>query len=88
MRAAVYTFLHSHNVCDTVHTELSDLPLFCNRKINAAKDFLERRLFLRTIPFRLLEQEIWIRKRQTHMFNVIISNERNAATGSTVEHFA
>ena len=29
VRAAVYTFVHSHNVCDTVDTVLSDLPLFC-----------------------------------------------------------
>ena len=38
VRAAVYTFVHSHNVCDTVDTELSDQPLFCYRKINTAKD--------------------------------------------------
>ena len=29
VRAAVYMFVHSHNVCDTVDTVLSDLPLFC-----------------------------------------------------------
>ena len=39
VRAAVYTFVHSHNVCDTVETELSDRVLFCKRKINTAKDF-------------------------------------------------
>ena len=27
---AVYTFVHSHNVCDTVDTELSKQPPFCN----------------------------------------------------------
>ena len=37
--AAVYTFVHSDNVCGTVDTELSDQPLFCNRKINTLKDF-------------------------------------------------
>ena len=53
VRAAVYTFVHSHNVCDTVDNELSDQPLFSlffspffffffffgNRKINTARDF-------------------------------------------------
>ena len=39
VRAAVYTFVHSHTVCDTIDTELSDQPPFCNRKINTAKDF-------------------------------------------------
>ena len=34
VRAAVYMFVHSHNVCDTVDTELSDLPIFCHIKIN------------------------------------------------------
>ena len=39
MRAAVNTFVHSVDGCDTVDTELSDLPLFFNRKINLVKDF-------------------------------------------------
>ena len=41
MKAIVYTFVHSHNVCDTVDTELSDRPffLFCNSKLNTVKDF-------------------------------------------------
>ena len=39
VRAAVHTFVHSVNGCDTVDTELSDLPLFFNRKINLVKDF-------------------------------------------------
>ena len=39
MRAAVYTFVHSHNVYDTIDTVLSDQPHFCNGKINTAKDF-------------------------------------------------
>ena len=38
VRAAVYTSVHSHNVCNTVDSELSVQPLFCNRKINTAKD--------------------------------------------------
>ena len=37
VRAAVRTFVHRHNVCDTADPELSDHPLFCNRKINTAK---------------------------------------------------
>ena len=37
MKAAVYTFVHRHNVCDTADPELSDRPLFCNRKINTRK---------------------------------------------------
>ena len=36
----------------------------------------------------LLEQEVWIRNRRTHVVNAIISNERNTATGSTVENSA
>ena len=32
-----------------------------------------------------LVQEIWIRNRQTHMVNAFIGNERDKATGSTVE---
>ena len=46
MRSVVYTFVHSHNVCDTVDTELSDQPLFCNRKINTAKDFRKALIFM------------------------------------------
>ena len=46
MRAAVYKFVHSHNICDTVDTELSDQPLFCNRKINTAKDFRKALIFM------------------------------------------
>ncbi len=45
-RAAVYTFVHSHNVCDTENPELSDRPLFCNRKINTAKDFRKALIFM------------------------------------------
>ena len=37
--------VHSHNVCDTADAELSDRPLFCNRKINTAKDFTKRLIF-------------------------------------------
>ena len=37
VRAAVYTFVHSHNICDIVDTELSNKPHFCNGKINTAK---------------------------------------------------
>ena len=39
VRAAVNTFLHSVDGCDTADTELFDLPPFCNRKINMVKDF-------------------------------------------------
>ena len=46
VRAAVYTFVRSHNVCDTVDSELSDQPLFCNRKINTAKDFKRALIFM------------------------------------------
>ena len=46
VRAAVYTFVHSHNVCDTADPELSDRPLLCNRKINTAKDFRKALIFM------------------------------------------
>ena len=46
MRAAVYTFVHSHNVCDAADLELSDRPHFCNRKINTAKDFRKALIFM------------------------------------------
>ena len=52
VRAAVYTSVHSHNVCDTADPELSDRPLFCNRKINTAKDF-RKALILCTTLFRV-----------------------------------
>ena len=52
VRAAVYRFVHSHNVCDTADPELSDRPLFCNRKINTAKDF-RKALILCTTLFRV-----------------------------------
>ena len=86
MRAAVYTFVHSHNVCDTVDTELSDQPLFCNGKLDTAKDFRKALIFmLDSVP---CANEILIRNRRTHMVNTIISNERNKATGSTVQNSA
>ena len=90
MRAAVYTFVHSHNVCDTVDTELSDQPLLCYRKINTAKDFRKELIFIHDYSMckRFLEQEVWIRNRRTHMVNTIIRNERNKTTGSTVDNFA
>ena len=46
VRAAVYTFVHSHNVCDTVDPELSDQPHFFNRKINTTKDFRKAVIFM------------------------------------------
>ena len=46
VRAAVHTFVHSHNVCDTVDPELSDRTLFCNRKINITKDFRKALVFM------------------------------------------
>ena len=87
MRAAVYTFVHRHNVCDTADPELTDRPLFCNRKINTAKgaNFYAR---LCSVSKWLLEQEVWIRNRRIHMVNTIISNERNKATGYAVENSA
>ena len=92
VRAAVYTFVHSHNVCDTADPELSDRPLFCNRKINTAKDFRKALIFMHdsvsSVCKWLLEQEVRIRNRRTQMVNTISSNERNKATGSTVEHSA
>ena len=51
VRAAVYTFVHSHNVRDTADPELSDRPLFCNKKINTAKDFRKALIFMHdTVP--------------------------------------
>ena len=84
VRVTVYTFVHRHNVCDTVDPELSDQPLFCNRKINTAKDFRNIYARLCFVCKWLLEQEVWIRNTRTHMVTTIISNERNKATGSTV----
>ena len=46
VREAVYTFVHSHNVCDTADHELSDRPLSCNSKINTAKDFTKALIFM------------------------------------------
>ena len=46
MKAAVYTFVHRHNVCETADPELSDRPLFCNRKINTTKDFRKALIFM------------------------------------------
>ena len=46
VRAAVYTFVHSHNICVTVDTELSDQSLFCYRQINTAKDFRKQLIFM------------------------------------------
>ena len=39
-------FVHSHDVCDTADSELSVQPLFCNRKINTAKDFRKALIFM------------------------------------------
>ena len=41
MKAAVYTFVHSHNICDTVDTELSDQHLKKKKivTVNTVKDF-------------------------------------------------
>ena len=36
----------------------------------------------------LLEQDIWFRNRQTHMAIAIFGNERNKATGFTMESYA
>ena len=68
MRAAVYTFVHRHNVCDTADPELTDRPLFCNRKINTAKgaNFYAR---LCSVSKWLLEQEVWI-KIDEHIWSI------------------
>ena len=60
VRAAVYALGHSHNVCDTVDTELSDQPLFCNRKINTVKDFRKVLLFMHNSV--LCANGFWSRK--------------------------
>ena len=97
MRAAVYTFVHRHNVCDTVDTELSDRPLFCNSKINTAKDFRKALILMHdsvscangfwSRKFALeIDEHVW--SIRTRMVNTIISNERNKATGSTLENSA
>ena len=86
VRAAVYTFVHSHNICDTADPELSDRPLFCNRKINTAKDFRKSLIFMHdSVP---CANGFWSRKfgLEIDKHNTIISNERNKATGSTVEN--
>ena len=92
VRAAVYTFVHSHNVCVTVDTELSDQSLFCNRKINTAKDFRKALIFMHdSVPCaksfrnRKFGSEI---DEHIIMVNTISSNERNKATGVTVENSA
>ena len=96
MRAAGYTFVHSHNICDTVDIELPDQSLFfsffCNRKINTAKDFRKALISVHdSVP---RANGLWSRKfglaidEYIIMVNTIISNERNKATGSIVETFA
>ena len=92
MRSVVYTFVHSHNVCDIVDTELSDQPRFCNRIINTAKDFRKALIFMHdSVP---CADGFWSRKSGLEidehiiMVNTISSNERNKATGSTVENSA
>ena len=83
MKAAVYTFVHSHNVCDTADPELSDQPPFCNSKINAAKDFRKVLIFMHDSVS--CANGFWSRKfgleidEHTIMVNIIISNERNKA---------
>ena len=39
MKAAVYMSVHSVDSCDTVDTELSDQPPFCDSKMIMTKDF-------------------------------------------------
>ena len=88
MKAAVFfvlffVFVYSHNVCDTADPELSDQPPFCNRKINAAKDFRKVLIFMHdSVP---CANGFWSRKfgleidEHTIMVNIIISNERKKA---------
>ena len=92
VRTAVYAFVRSHNVCDTVDPELSDQPLFCNRKINTANDFRKALIFMHdSVP---CANGFWSRKfgleigKHIIMVNTISSNERNKATGATVENSA
>ena len=79
MRAAAYKVVHNHNVCDTVDNELSDQPLFCNTKINTAKDFGKALISKHdSVPCAkqwLLEQEIWIRNRRTHNYGQLVTKE-------------
>ena len=79
----VFVFVYSHNVCDTADPELSDQPPFCNRKINAAKDFRKVLIFMHdSVP---CANGFWSRKfgleidEHTIMVNIIISNERKKA---------
>ena len=91
MRAAVNTFVHSVDGCDTVDIELSDLQPFCNRKINSVKDFRKVVISMHDLcPVCkwFLAQKIWNRNRQTHMVIAVISNKRNKTTGFTMETFA
>ena len=91
MRAAVNTFVHSVDGCDTVDIELSDLQPFCNRKINSVKDFQKVVISMHDLcPVCkwFLAQKIWNRNRQTHMVIAVISNKRNKTTGFTMETFA
>ena len=90
VRAAVYIFVHSHNVCDTIDPELSDQPLFCNRKINTAKDFKKALIFMHnSVP---CSNCFWSRKFgleiDEHMWSIpsLLTKETNKATGSTVEN--
>ena len=92
VRAAVYTFVHSHNICDTVDIEMPDQSLFCNRKINTAKNFRKALISVHdSVP---RANGFWSRKfgwaidEYIIMVNTIISNERNKATGSIVEKIA
>ena len=91
MRAAVHTFVHSVNGCDTVDTELSGLPPFCNRKISTVKDFRKAVISMHdSVPYAkwLMAQKSWNRNRQTHIVIAIISNYKNKATGFTMKTFA
>ena len=82
-------FVHSHNVCETADPELSDRPLFCNRKINTTKDFRKVLICMHdSVP---CAKGFWSRKfglKIEEHICTIISNERNRATGSTLENSA
>ena len=79
-------FVLRHNVCDTVDTELSDLPIFCNK--NRRVDFQKGAY----ISARLFHVEMAsgtgnLDQKQMNMYGHY-SNKRNMATGFTNEYFA
>ena len=72
MRAAVNTFVHSVDGCDTVDTELSDLPRFVMfRKIKSVNDFRKAVISMHnSVP---CANGFWHRKSETEMDKYIWS---------------